>query len=210
MNRCPTCGRRYPADTAVCPADGAPLAAEAHPPAAAPLGAPPPVAAPSARWLPVLVGVLAVVVVGLVGAVLWQQQTALARSEAAAAEATAAANEAVQDAARQRDEADRLAGERNAAEQAAAASRAAAARAAVPVRYTRTVWANSPNDGFLALRSAPTTGRGTRLLQIPHGAPLDYGDCLAPTTTPGGRYGSWCRARYAGVEGWAFSAFVTS
>ena len=206
MNRCPTCGRRYPADTAFCPADGAPLAAEAHPPAAAPLGAPPPVAAPSARWLPVLVGVLAVVVVALVGTVLWQQQTALRRSETQAREATAAANEALQEAERQRDEAARLADERNAARDAAART---AARRAAPVSYTRTVWANSPGDGFLALRSRPSTGRGTRLLQIPHGAALDYGDCLAPMTTPGGRYGSWCRARYGGTEGWAFSAFVT-
>ena len=49
--------------------------------------------------------------------------------------------------------------------QAAARSEAVTQRAAAAMATT--VWANSPNYGFLALRSGPGIARGSRLLEIP-------------------------------------------
>lgn len=71
----------------------------------------------------------------------------------------------------------------------------------------RTARANSPGDGFLALRSLPSTETGERLAKIPHGAPLTVLDCPKPTN-PGKMKGSWCRVIYNGQEGWAFDAYM--
>ena len=68
--------------------------------------------------------------------------------------------------------------------------------------------AYSPGDGFLALRSAPNSETGTRMTKIPHGARIEIGRCNAYTTTGRGAYGRWCRARYDGLTGWVFDAFV--
>ena len=232
MPRCPACGRLYPAGTLYCMDDGTALVADAAPPDAAlpsasasreldrllsesdrPVAAPPvaapPVApaveaapAPRSGGLVVLLAVLALAVLGLLGVLVWQQKATAEAAEARAADALAQAADARTDADAQaaRDAEARAADARDAEAQQAYSDE--------PGEGT-TVWANSPNDGFLALRSAPTVGRGTRLLKIPHGDPLVLGDCLAPTTSPGGRYGSWCRALYAGTSGWVFDAFVT-
>jgi hypothetical protein len=62
---------------------------------------------------------------------------------------------------------------------------------------------NTPGDGFLALRSEPSTRRGSRLAKIPHGTTIELGDC-APST---GR-GNWCRTRYDGKAGWVLDLYV--
>jgi hypothetical protein len=71
----------------------------------------------------------------------------------------------------------------------------------------RTARANSPSDGFLALRSLPSTETGERLAKIPHGTRLTVIDCPKPTN-PGKIKGSWCRVIYNGQEGWAFDAYM--
>lgn len=71
-------------------------------------------------------------------------------------------------------------------------------------------YANSPGDGFLALRSDPSVSSGSRLVQIPHGAPVDIGGCDGPSATIGGRSGRWCRASYDGRSGYVFDAFLAS
>ena len=198
MNRCPTCGRPYEATASFCPDDGTALVADAPVPASAALGdllaqpdAPERVApAASGRSLPVLVGVLAVAVASLLALVVYRQQAAVARLEARIATAS-------------------IETRRDAAAPAPVADVAPVPEAPPADPYTRTVRANSPGDGFLALRSAPSVAQGQRLLQISHGDPLDLGACRPPTTVAGA-YGSWCRARYGGAEGWAFDAFVTS
>lgn len=70
-----------------------------------------------------------------------------------------------------------------------------------------TARANSPGDGFLALRSQPNTETGDRLAKIPHGAAITVIGCPRPTN-PGKMRGKWCRVIYDGIEGWAFDAYM--
>ncbi len=229
MMLCPLCGRSYEAGTLFCMTDGTPLVGDstagpppsasseldrlladppsAYTPAHVPSGVPAtPVPDPPARngGLIAVVALLGVLVVGMLGYMLWQQKQT---SDAAADRAAQAETRA--------DEAQRTAdAATNAAADAAFQAREAAEQAQMQsarsdASYGTTVWANSPNDGFLALRSGPGTSRGSRLLKIPHGQPLTLGDCNSPITSPGGRYGSWCRASYNGTAGWVFDAFVT-
>jgi hypothetical protein len=69
-------------------------------------------------------------------------------------------------------------------------------------------YANSPADGFLALRSEPDSERGSRVTKIPHGAKISIGKCGQYITTGRGNYGRWCTATYDGYSGWVFDAFV--
>jgi hypothetical protein len=66
---------------------------------------------------------------------------------------------------------------------------------------------NSPNDGFLALRSLPNSDIGTRLAKIPHGETITIGMCI-DTGKAGGKKGSWCMARYGSLSGWVFDAYL--
>ena len=222
---CPVCGRQYEAGTRFCTDDGTPLvAAPAGPPPSAsgeldrllteapavPYAPPVPtvaahaVAAPARTGgLVAVVAVLGVLVVGMLAVVMWQQKQTADAAAVRAAEADARAAEAQRTAEAATTAADAALQARHAAERAPMQS------AEGDVGDGTTVWANSPNDGFLALRSGPTTAGGTRLLKIPHGDPLTLGDCTLPTTSPGGRSGSWCRAVYGGTAGWVFDAFVT-
>lgn len=68
---------------------------------------------------------------------------------------------------------------------------------------------DSPNDGFLALRSAPDTEKGTRLAQIPHGAEVYLENCEKETANIGGRKGRWCMVTYRDDTGWVFDAWLT-
>ena len=68
---------------------------------------------------------------------------------------------------------------------------------------TRSARVTSPGDGFLALRTYPSSSVGDRLLKIPHGASVTVGGCLAPS---GG--GRWCRASYNGYSGWVFDKYL--
>lgn len=68
--------------------------------------------------------------------------------------------------------------------------------------------ANSPGDGFLALRSLPNSEAGERIAKIPHGATVMVGTC-GPIIKPVRRSGRWCQANYNGQTGWVFDAFLT-
>jgi hypothetical protein len=65
--------------------------------------------------------------------------------------------------------------------------------------------ANSPADGFLALRTGPSSETGERIMEIPHGATLRVLSCLKPAP---GKKGRWCRVDYNGNNGWAFDGFM--
>lgn len=73
---------------------------------------------------------------------------------------------------------------------------------------TMTATANSPEDGFLALRSQPNAETGARITKIPHGAQILIGTCGQYLTTRRNNYGRWCTASYNGYTGWVFDAFV--
>lgn len=181
MLRCPTCGRPFEAGTQFCPDDGSRLLAEAPPPFAAAPYAPTPAAAPASMALPIIVGVLVVAVLGLAGVLLFQRPP----DEGVAPVVQPVITE-------QPVEPTPL-----------------PPPVVPPTEYTQTVYANSPRDGYLVLRRGPRAARGTELLRIPHNAALELGACRSPTTTPAGRYGSWCHARYGSAEGWVFDAFIS-
>lgn len=67
---------------------------------------------------------------------------------------------------------------------------------------------NSPNDGFLALRTEPSSNYGDRILQIPHGATVKILGCQGIRENVGGRTGRWCRISYQGYVGWAFDGWL--
>lgn len=73
----------------------------------------------------------------------------------------------------------------------------------VPTVITAKV--NSPGDGFLALRTGPSSETGERILQIPHGASVTVLACQAAAK---GKKGKWCRVNYNGNSGWAFDGFL--
>lgn len=64
----------------------------------------------------------------------------------------------------------------------------------------------SPRDGFLALRSLPSSEIGDRLTTIPHGARVALGAC-GPVTSAN-RRGRWCQASYGGYSGWVFDGYL--
>ncbi len=70
-----------------------------------------------------------------------------------------------------------------------------------------TARANSPRDGFLALRSEPNSETGYRIAQIPHGAVLTILGCPKPSNI-GKMAGRWCQVTYNGQSGWAFDKFM--
>lgn len=71
-----------------------------------------------------------------------------------------------------------------------------------------TAWVNSPTDGFLALRSDPSSDVGYRILQIPHAANVRVLSCQNFPQRVSGRTGRWCRVSYAGSTGWAFDGWL--
>jgi len=66
---------------------------------------------------------------------------------------------------------------------------------------------NSPGDGFLALRTLPSSEIGERIIKIPNGATLTIGFC-GPVVKPVKRTGRWCTASYEGHTGWVFDAYL--
>jgi hypothetical protein len=73
----------------------------------------------------------------------------------------------------------------------------------------RVATVNSPGDGFLALRSEPSSDYGERLAQIPHGAKINVVSCDSDKITIGSRRGSWCLIEWSGRAGWVFDAWLT-
>lgn len=74
----------------------------------------------------------------------------------------------------------------------------------------KTARANSPGDGFLALRSIPDAQNGTMLAKIPHGTNLEIVGCQKnEIQLPSKRRGRWCRTNFNGQSGWVFDAFLS-
>ena len=76
-----------------------------------------------------------------------------------------------------------------------------------PKQSPTTARANSPRDGFLALRSEPNSETGSRIAKIPHGATLTVLGC-PKSSNVGKMTGRWCQVIYNGQSGWAFDAFM--
>ena len=72
----------------------------------------------------------------------------------------------------------------------------------------RTATVNSPNDGFLALRSLPDADLGDRIAKIPHGSTVQVISCADDVVTIGGRSGHWCLITYRSSAGFAFDGFL--
>lgn len=70
-------------------------------------------------------------------------------------------------------------------------------------RAADTARVHTPGDGFLALRSEPTTRRGRRLVKIPHGTRLTLDECV---TRPSD--GPWCRTSFQGLVGWVSERYL--
>lgn len=78
-----------------------------------------------------------------------------------------------------------------------------------PAPVVQTARVNSPNDGFLALRSIPDTS-GIMLAKITHGTYIEIIGCQKNATQkPGKRRGRWCRTDFNGQSGWVFDAFLS-
>lgn len=77
-----------------------------------------------------------------------------------------------------------------------------------PSQTSKTARANSPRDGFLALRSEPDSETGIQIIKIPHGATITILGCPKPSNV-GKINGRWCQVIYNGQSGWAFDAFIT-
>jgi hypothetical protein len=71
-----------------------------------------------------------------------------------------------------------------------------------------TATVNSPKDGFLALRSLPSTDVGNRVARIPHGEEVEVALCQQNYVTVSGRRGRWCLISWEGNFGWAFDAWL--
>lgn len=63
---------------------------------------------------------------------------------------------------------------------------------------------NAPGDGFLSLRSEPSTKRGRRLAKIPHGTRLKLKSCDAAAD---GYH--WCGTTYQGQKGWVADRYLS-
>jgi hypothetical protein len=72
----------------------------------------------------------------------------------------------------------------------------------------RTATVDSPGDGFLALRSEPSSEYGDRLAQIPHGEKINVISCDTDKVTIGSRRGNWCLVEWNGRAGWVFDAWL--
>jgi len=70
-------------------------------------------------------------------------------------------------------------------------------------------FANSPGDGFLSLRSAPSIQEGKRLMKIPHGSQVGVVTCEGYPDTVDKHEGDWCLVNYDGKFGYVFSYYLT-
>jgi len=72
----------------------------------------------------------------------------------------------------------------------------------------KTATVNSPNDGFLALRSLPDADYGQRIAKIPQGETVNVISCADDSVSIGGRTGHWCLITWKSQAGFAFDAFL--
>ena len=70
--------------------------------------------------------------------------------------------------------------------------------------HGETATVNSPGDGFLALRSAPSARRGHRLSKIPHGTRLTLQRC----DVAAGEH-HWCKTTYKDQSGWVLDRYLS-
>jgi len=80
--------------------------------------------------------------------------------------------------------------------------------AATQIPQATTARVNSPNDGFLALRSAPNSETGYQITKMTHGSTVDVLGCQSYSVKIGSRTGRWCQVNYGGQTGWAFDAWL--
>jgi len=73
----------------------------------------------------------------------------------------------------------------------------------VPVGNMRV---SSPGDGWLALRSAPSSS-SRLLVKIPHGSVVPVSSCTGMVRS-GKLRGRWCRVKYRNVSGWSFDYYL--
>lgn len=74
--------------------------------------------------------------------------------------------------------------------------------------FLPTARVDSPNDGFLALRSEPDAEKGERLAKIPNGTLVTVVSCDDTRITIGSRTGRWCLITYDSHAGWVFDAWL--
>lgn len=218
MKQCPQCGQTFEDGLAFCQRDGAPLRAAAPPPIPPPAtgygapptgygpppggygpapGAPPPYAPPAYAAPPrkgftptqALLGGGMLLLAGGGAAYFFLRGNATPKTATAAPAADTTAAVAAQ----------------APAYDAASGASSSTTGASIGTRY-----ADSPRDGFVALRSTPSTTSGTRLLQIPHGEEVEVLHENGPAGRVSGRDGRWIQVRYRGTVGWAFSGFLAS
>lgn len=231
MKHCPVCRNTYTDETLrFCLADGAPLndlAGEQETvvrtagqqmrvdiPQVPSIAAPPPVKnAGAGNGLKIVlvilvVGILAIVVLGVGGLVFYRSM----RNQAAANDTLHTPSPTPPPAKDEKDDLrDQIANlEKLINEQKNSNRSANGVPPAVPDQPTATTGTarvNSPADGFLALRTYPSSSVGDRITQIPHGASVSIGGCLGSTRI-GSKTGRWCRATYKGYSGWVFDAWL--
>lgn len=62
---------------------------------------------------------------------------------------------------------------------------------------------NTPDDGFLALRTHPNTKTGNLLAEIPHATHLTVGECISVSARD-----RWCKTSYKEFNGWVSGRYL--
>lgn len=224
MKRCPQCGTTYTDQTLrFCLADGAalverdePLRVDIPPPGTGVSNGPPQSKGPSMLWILValavgVVGVMAVAGVIVLGVLFYigsaetePEYTGFPTPTPAVSSSGPAADEE-----RIKQELEKL--EQKLAEMEKPPVSADPFPDALEneLGSPTTATVNSPNDGFLALRSLPSTDLGDRLAAIPHGASVEVIACDPNYHTLSGRKGRWCLLMWEQSVGWAFDAWLS-
>lgn len=62
---------------------------------------------------------------------------------------------------------------------------------------------NTPDDGFLALRTHPNTKTGNLLAKIPHATQVAVGECISVSARD-----AWCKTSYHELTGWVSARYL--
>lgn len=76
-------------------------------------------------------------------------------------------------------------------------------------RFPMRTHVQDSDDGYLALRSAPSVRSGSRIAQMPEGSEVVVTGCQQELEQIGGGYGRWCSVQFGRQRGWAFSRYLT-